>query len=229
MERFSIIAITPVEPVKDEGAIITHMIECGVVNRVHIRHAGATDDQIRAIIADIPSDMHIRLSLHDHHHLAVGTEIGLHYKGDSPLDADEAIAAEGLTDAIDRNNVGITRSCHSLSEILQSEGYDYVFLSPFFDSISKTGYHGDIDFGDPMLEIAKIFKTPVALGGVCPGKFELLDSNGFGAAAMLGYMWPYADDSRRTIDRRELDRRLDTIRRTVDRLPPLSDLITDCQ
>ena len=82
-----------------------------------------------------------------------------------------------------------TRSCHSLEEVmLYKDDFDYVFLSPIFDSISKQGYKSA--FTEDELRRASeegiIDKKVVALGGVTYDKISLLKDLGFGGAAMMG-------------------------------------------
>ena len=82
-----------------------------------------------------------------------------------------------------------TRSCHSLEEVkLYKDDFDYVFLSPIFDSISKQGYKSA--FTEEVLRDASregiIDEKVVALGGVTYDKISLLKDLGFGGAAMMG-------------------------------------------
>ena len=81
----------------------------------------------------------------------------------------------------------MTKSCHSLDEISLAEGYDYVTLSPIYDSISKAGYKAkfDIDSLRPVIAGRKV----IALGGVTPEKFGELAEKGFSGASLLGYIW----------------------------------------
>ncbi len=82
-----------------------------------------------------------------------------------------------------------TRSCHSLEEVmLYKDDFDYVFLSPIFDSISKQGYKSA--FTEEVLRDASregiIDEKVVALGGVTYDRISLLKDLGFGGAAMMG-------------------------------------------
>lgn len=65
--------------------------------------------------------------------------------------------------------------------------YDYVTLSPIFDSISKSGYSKKFE----VTEIADRIrgKRVIALGGVRPELFLTLRENDFFGAALLGYIW----------------------------------------
>ena len=82
-----------------------------------------------------------------------------------------------------------TKSCHSFEEVMKYKNdYDYVFLSPIFDSISKVGYKSA--FTEKMLKDASskgiIDDKVVALGGVNFDKIPYLKALNFGGAAMMG-------------------------------------------
>ena len=66
--------------------------------------------------------------------------------------------------------------------------YDYLFLSPIFDSISKVGYKSA--FTEDMLKDASakgvIDEKVVALGGVTFNRIPYLKELNFGGAAMMG-------------------------------------------
>ena len=82
-----------------------------------------------------------------------------------------------------------SRSCHSFEEVVRyKEEYDYLFLSPIFDSISKSGYRST--FSDEELQRASaagiIDEKVIALGGVTFDKIDYLKNLGFGGVAMIG-------------------------------------------
>lgn len=89
------------------------------------------------------------------------------------------------------------RSCHSLEEVVERKKiYDYVFLSPIFDSISKQGYRSA--FTESELTEARnkgiIDERVVALGGVTLERIPRLRQFGFGGAALLGDVWQYSNN-----------------------------------
>ena len=82
-----------------------------------------------------------------------------------------------------------TRSCHSLEEVRHyKKEYDYLFLSPIFDSISKVGYRAG--FRKEELQEASmkgiIDEKVVALGGVTFESIAYLKGLNFGGVAMIG-------------------------------------------
>lgn len=87
----------------------------------------------------------------------------------------------------------ISRSCHSLDEVREALAfhYDYVFLSPIYDSISKQGYCHAFT-SEQLTEAAKegiINERVFALGGITEANIPQLEAWHFGGAAMLGNVW----------------------------------------
>lgn len=173
------IAITPPRSIENEARIIEHMLLAGI-DRVHIRHPQATEEQIGELICRLPQSLYPRLSLHDCHAPAVKYGLGgihLNSRCNTP--------PEGFGGCI-------SRSCHTLAEAAACRE-DYFFLSPVFDSISKKGYRAA--FAAAELDAAKgILGKAVALGGVTPERMGQLRAWGFGGAAFMGYLWEDADE-----------------------------------
>ena len=69
--------------------------------------------------------------------------------------------------------------------------YEYVFLSPIYDSICKQGYVSRFTTG----ELQEAHKTGVintkviALGGMTASRIGEIKKYGFGGAAFLGYLF----------------------------------------
>ncbi|MEG1572401.1 MAG: thiamine phosphate synthase [Bacteroidales bacterium] len=146
---------------------------------VHIRKPSATCMEVEALIRLIPQEYHARLVLHNHHELSNQFAFkALHLNHSYPTPPSQYTGA-------------LTRSCHSLHELVDLSPYTYVFLSPIYNSISKQGYKAA--FTTAQLEEAfrqgLINQKVIALGGVTPSHFTQLQSYGFGGAAMMGYLW----------------------------------------
>ena len=84
---------------------------------------------------------------------------------------------------------------HSLEELkAHKEKYDYAFLSPIFDSISKVGYKSSHELHElTQKELMKISvisgKTIIALGGIDEDKIATCREIGFAGVAVLGALW----------------------------------------
>ena len=148
----------------------------GLECRVHLRKPGSAEEDMRRLVKSLPEELRPRLTLQEHLQLAPEYGVG----GVHPTSRFPEIPPcwRGL----------VSRSCHSLDEVAACQDADYLFLSPIFDSISKSGYRSA--FTDAQLRSASEIDGHVyALGGVRPENFPLLKEYGFGGAALLGHVW----------------------------------------
>lgn len=123
-----IIVISAPDFLPGEAEAVTALLEAGAW-RVHVRKPAAGSDSIARLLEHIPAALYSRISLHDHHELAARFGVGgVHLNSRNPSVPD---GFGGM----------VSRSCHSIAELSQySSVCDYMFLSPIFDSISKSGY-----------------------------------------------------------------------------------------
>jgi len=83
------------------------------------------------------------------------------------------------------NNYLIGLSCHTLAEVMNARGADYVTLGPFAPTPSKRGYMPT--FGPEVLKEAATYGVPVlALGGVDETNARELKRAGAAGLAMMG-------------------------------------------
>ncbi len=90
------------------------------------------------------------------------------------------------------NNTHQSKSCHSLAEVKNNRyPYNYLFLSPIFNSISKPGYPGKFDFNElkTFLKNLKNKTEIIALGGIEPKNIATAIAMGFNGVAILGTIW----------------------------------------
>ena len=77
-----------------------------------------------------------------------------------------------------------------------------MFLSPIFDSISKTGYTSSFDLSAVQESLQKLATRPgyqpqvLALGGISAKTLPLARQAGFAGAAVLGAVWGSANPVR---------------------------------
>lgn len=173
-DNIFVVAITAPGIIKNEISRISEILENGEADIIHIRKPDWTLKETDELIRRIPSKWHPRLRLHDHFRLLEHYSLaGIHLNSRNPDPHPLALS--------------VTKSCHTIEQLEESAHYDYITLSPIFDSISKTGYRSafNLDALSPHLE----GKNVVALGGITPDKFPVLKKAGFFGAAMLGYFW----------------------------------------
>lgn len=81
---------------------------------------------------------------------------------------------------------------HSLDELKNHKGkYEYAFLSPIFNSISKQGYKSNFDLNEVKEKIKE--ENIIALGGIDEDKIEACRELGFAGVAVLGSVWKNSD------------------------------------
>ncbi len=193
-DSFQYIAITPETTVAEkEIEFIACILDAGF-SYVHVRKPSYSVGELSDYIESIPRKYHSRLKIHDHFELAESLGVG-------------GIHLNRRNNCIPAGFGGkLSKSCHSLEELSGIDKFEYVFLSPIFDSISKSGYSAA--FSESELRAAKdaglINRSVVALGGVTAQSLPFLRSCSFGGAAFLGYLFNSADTH-------ELNNRLNNI------------------
>lgn len=180
------IAITPENiDEKNEAAMVCTLISNGW-DRVHLRHPSASPADMRRLIESIPPQMHTRLVIHDHFDLISHYRLGgLHLNRRCP------VAPPGYSG-------GLSRSCHSIDEVMAGGTMDYVTLSPVFDSISKSGYMAAYSH-EELLRLSGAPTKVIALGGVNPERIDFLKRYNFTGFAMLGAL-PWEENVGRMTD-----------------------------
>lgn len=174
-----IIAITTPKVVDEDVDIIAHLIDMGIYT-IHLRKPDSDIDECRKLLARLTAEQRAKIVIHDFPELFYEFSLrGIH------INKRVAEFPDGYC--------GLrSRSCHSLEEIARYKNdYDYLFLSPIFDSISKVGYKSG--FSHEQLQQASsegiIDNKVVALGGVTFDKIRYLKELNFGGAAMIGVLY----------------------------------------
>ena len=177
-----IIAITTPKVTIEDTPIIKSLIDRGI-DIVHLRKPNSNIDECRNLLTELTDAERAKIIIHDYPELYFEFTLkGIHIN-------------KNIT-SLPENYIGYkTRSCHSFDEILKYKNeYDYLFLSPIFDSISKPDYKSP--FTHEMLQKASlegiIDKKVIALGGVTFDKIPYLQSLNFGGVAMIGGIHEFA-------------------------------------
>lgn len=192
---FRLVLLTAPTEVADEPRLLTELL-AGGLERLHLRKPNWPAAQLEALIWALPPQFHGRLVLHGHPQLVHAYKLGgLHLTGIQRVVATRRPALlPGQT---------LSTSFHALAEIARHRRhYDYVFLSPIFDSISKEGYARAFDLPAVQVFLQKLARRPgyrlpvFALGGIDSQNVSLVRQAGFAGAAVLGAVWGSADPVR---------------------------------
>ncbi|MBR4188023.1 MAG: HAD-IA family hydrolase [Bacteroidaceae bacterium] len=165
---------------EDETALCNELFAKGL-GRLHLRKPEARREQLVDWIERIEPSYRRRIVVHDHFDLALQYGLGgIHLGRRNP----------NVPEWFDRKHFSLSRSCHSIAEVKNCQAdYDYVFLSPIFDSISKQGYRAAFS-REELVEARDLLSRNVyALGGITFERLPKVEHLGFAGAAMLGGFW----------------------------------------
>lgn len=179
-----LIVITHPDMLPDEAAIINQLFANGLA-RLHVRKPGGTEVELRALLTQIDPHYRDRIALHQHHVLAELFGIsGLHF-----TESNRLVQAEQHFKALKNGGFTISTSLHDPADLEKlSHRFDYAFLGPVFDSISKKGYRSLLA-ADFKFEKHGFPGEVLAIGGIHTGNLKSAFSIGFDGAAALGTIW----------------------------------------
>lgn len=174
-----IIAITSPSVVDEDLYIIQQLLNRGI-DIIHLRKSDAEINDCRKLLSKLTYEQRAKIIVHDFPSLYEEFSLkGIHVN-------------KNIT-SLPINYKGYkTRSCHSFEEIKKyKKEYDYLFLSPIFDSISKSGYKSCFSHDELKKASADgiIDKKVIALGGVTFDSIPYLKELNFGGVAMIGSIY----------------------------------------
>ena len=174
-----IIAITSPKVTDADEYIIKGLVKRGI-DVVHFRKPDSGIEECRSLLLKLTSGERSKIVVHDYPSLYEEFSLlGIH------VNKNVTSLPEGYS--------GLkTRSCHSFEEVeMYKDDYDYLFLSPIFNSISKQGYMSSFSDAE-LLQASKegiIDRKVIALGGVTFDKIPYLKDLNFGGVAMIGAIY----------------------------------------
>lgn len=181
-----VIVITAPAYLENEIDVINRLFQNGL-STLHLRKPDYTVEQTEQFILSIPSEFHNRIVLHNHYELATVYSLkGLQVKSGHII----GNSSKGTTSI----------SAHSVEQLKLLPYYDYMFLSPVFNSISKKGYQSkfDLQLLEKQLKQIKLLNnnsSVIALGGITAENTERAIEMGFDGVAVLGYLWEYLKET----------------------------------
>jgi len=190
---FSLLAITP----HDDTVELPWLAQLFADNlqRLHVRKPGWSRAELAAYLQAIEPQYRPRLVLHSHYDLAHEYGLGgIHLTETARRAPSLARLLRGL------GGRSVSASLHTLSDVQQHRRrYNYVTLSPIFNSISKEDYPSGFDLAQVQTVLHKLAARPgyrpqvVALGGIEAANVARVREAGFAGAAVLGSIWQSSD------------------------------------
>ena len=178
--------------IPDEHHVL-NLLFCEGLAHFHLRKHDYTTRQMARYIERIAKPFRNRVVLHSHFDLIEDYGLrGAHFT--KKYTYDEFLQSRGRSAGTEQPKLfdHLSFSLHSIPEIQRMPlMYDYLFLSPVFDSISNQGYtskfrveelHRFLHHPAPRPEI-------IALGGINDTVIDDVFDVGFDGMALLGYIW----------------------------------------
>lgn len=183
--KFDLIIITSPDFIPNESKLASALFAAGL-KTLHVRKPGATKKDLKKFILEIPRKYHSRLVLHSHYSLAKEFNLkGIHLT--------EKTRKKKIPAVYDKRKHSLSASFHSTQDVAKSRRlYDYIFLSPVFESISKQGYKSAFQ-KEELHHFLSYHKNTIALGGIKPATLPTIQKMQFRGAATLGYIWQSAE------------------------------------
>lgn len=165
----------------NEIQIIYSLFENGL-ERFHLRKPLWDIDTQRVFLDKMQPELRKRIAIHQH--LDTANEFGIEL-----IHIRESVRVKNnfVKDA----EMKYSTSFHETDKAeTESKDWNYCFLSPVFNSISKPGYN--TTFGEDLI-VKNKYKNIYALGGVDLTNIKQVFEKGFCGAALLGSIWSKPD------------------------------------
>ena len=177
------IVITNSIAIANETNTIHALFECGL-ELLHVRKPDYSVEELRLFLMKIHPEFRSRLVLHQQHQVV--NEFGInriHFTESSRATLDLESK---------NNNDGFIKSTsiHTMANFNNLDPcFEYAFLSPIYQSISKPDYKSDLDAVTTIAQRTNFKTKLVALGGISIENIERTYQLGFDDVALLGSIW----------------------------------------
>jgi thiamine-phosphate pyrophosphorylase len=173
----TLIVISNETDLENESTIVNGLFEAGL-DLFHLRKPHWKVEDQQGFLKKIKIEFLDKISVHQHHETI--SEFGLQY-----CHIKESDRKKTVKKAV---NLIYSTSFHNYNDLqFESHLWDYCFLSPVFDSISKTNYKST--FAQDFEIENDLYQRVFALGGINKNNIKSVFERGFFGAAVLGAIW----------------------------------------
>ena len=183
-----LIIISPSQKKESELPHLLFMLENGL-STYHLRKTKFSTKELHDFIVEIPEKYHKRLVIHTHHELALKFNLKGIYISSAHKKNKIRNWIKMTWFSIRKKDLQISGTARSIDNVLlKNLDYDYIFLSPVYDSLVGSFQGG---FTENTLKILlKKSKTKViARGGITPDVIEKSHKLGFSGVAFYSSIW----------------------------------------
>ncbi len=185
-----LIVISSSSTLENEAQIVTKLFEAGL-GTFHMRKHKLSTKKTKEFITQIPAHFHDRIIIHSHHNLARKYKLkGIHLTKSHKQKVFRTWLSLKLL-KLKNPGVIITTSYSNIGQLYEKSGrykYNYVFLSPIFDSLSSK-FQGGFTAHSLKTAIEKSELNVVARGGVDVSAIEKATIIGFKGLAFYSAIW----------------------------------------
>jgi thiamine-phosphate pyrophosphorylase len=194
-----IILISNPVDIEKEHDLINALFEEGL-DYFHLRKPETSLEEMELFIKKIKPAFVKKISIHSHFNLLKKYNIGgIHF----PEEMLNDIETKEITKLAQKRGIKTSTSVHSTSDLKGIKIYDYVFLSPVFDSISKEAYKAmnEATLQNILHQLKISAKLEIiALGGIDSTKIPKVIELGFDGIALHGTIWKNPDKAIETFN-----------------------------
>ncbi len=188
-----LVIISSNKVLENEASIVGALFEEGL-SVFHLRKPVISKPELEAELRKIAPKYYNKIVIHSHYELITKYNLrGIHFTNKF-LAKSKKHNVEAMYNAVKSKGLTVSTSIHSLEELKELNlNYNYVLLSPVFDSISKPDYVSQAHNFE-QLAAYKTNKTKVlALGGITAQNINIAKGMGFDGVALLGSIWTSED------------------------------------
>ncbi|MFT6715380.1 MAG: thiamine-phosphate pyrophosphorylase [Saprospiraceae bacterium] len=177
-----LVVLTSEKEIKHEATVLNELFAHGLMT-LHLRKPLFQIEEYRGLLDGIEPNYYDRIVIHYYHELCGEYGLkGVHLQ-EKPR---QSLGAKlvSYVNGYQSSSYIISSSFHSSEEIVEcSAEFDYVLLSPVFDSISKKGYPGQ------GFNVRHVKTLVVGMGGVNEKTAQKTFNLGYRGAGVLGGIW----------------------------------------
>jgi thiamine-phosphate pyrophosphorylase len=187
------IVVSPQSSHKEEVETIIALFEAGL-DVYHIRKPKYSRARLEKYLTKFPEKYRDKMVIHTNHTLALKYKLkGIHLtRRHRKNEFITSLKIKYLK--FFKSDLTISASFHKLANLYEeSNEFDYVFLSPVFDSISKSGYQSGFNFHSLKAAMLNTQCKVVAIGGIELDKIDKIADLHFYGIALVGSIWMSPD------------------------------------
>ncbi|MES2730988.1 MAG: thiamine phosphate synthase [Bacteroidota bacterium] len=176
-----------------EEHYLLNLLFCEGLQYFHLRKANYSTQRMETYLEKIPPPFRQYVILHSHFDLVDKYQLrGAHFT--KQYSYEDFLRSKEIEDSESPKPLfkQLGFSLHSIQEVKKmSSIFDYLFLSPIFDSISNRGYNSKFRINDLKVFLSNQTNRPeiIALGGITDQAIDKAFDLGFDGVALLGHIW----------------------------------------